>query len=245
MKKVKVLALVTAVIASILVYNFLNSLSEKTSVEIVKAGVLTAAVNISPNTPITEEMLEVIELPLEAIHSEATANEAAAIGKFSKYEITAGEQILSSKLISPEGGMGDGTLAYSIKKGMRAITIGVGNLTGLSGMIKTSNKVDIIAQLDRIEKDEKGQDKTVSYTTMIAENISVLSVDDALSLEGKEINPETGLSYSSVTLQVTSAQAMELSMAEYTGQLRLIMRSPLDDAILSPPTIKIDDVIFN
>lgn len=243
MKKVKVLAFVTAVIAAILIYNFLNSLSEEVSVEVVKAEVLTASVNISPHTTITEDMIKIIELPLEAIHSEAVSNEVAAIGKFSKYEITAGEQILSSKLISPEGGSGDGTLAYSIKKGMRAITIGVGNITGLSGMIMPSNSVDIIAQLDRLEKNELGEEKSVSYTVMLAENIKVLAVDDTLSLAGKDINPETGMSYTSVTLQVTAVQAMEISMAEYKGQLRLIMRSPLDDVLLSPPTIKFDDII--
>lgn len=245
MKKVKVLAFVTAVITAILLYNFLNSLSEEASVEIVKTGVLTAAVNITPNTPITNDMVKIIEIPVEAVHSDAVTNEVAAIGKFSKYEITAGEQILLSKLISPEGGTGDGTLAYSIKKGMRAITIGVGSLTGLSGMVKPTNTVDVIAQLDRIEKNEYGEDKTVSYTTMIAENIKVLAVDDTLTLEGKEVNPETGMSYSSVTLQVTVGQAMELSMAEYKGHLRLLLRSPLDEGIVSPPTIKFDHIIIN
>lgn len=244
MKKVKVLALVTAVIAAVLLYNFLNSLDEKASVEVIKTGVLTASVNIPPNTPITAEMVEMIEIPVEAAHAEAVVNEAAAVGKFSKYEITAGEQVLSTKLISPEGGGGDGTLAYEIKPGMRAISIGVGNLSGLVGMIKPKNTVDIIAQYQKPEKQPDGAEKVIDYTTMLAENITVLAVDDVLSQEGKALNPETGLYYTSVTLQVTSAQAMELNMAEYKGQLRLILRSPLDDGIVSPKTIKFDDIII-
>lgn len=244
MKKVKVLALVTAVIAAVLLYNFLNSLDEKASVEVIKTGVLTASVNIPPNTPITAEMVEMIEIPVEAAHAEAVVNEAAAVGKFSKYEITAGEQVLSTKLISPEGGGGDGTLAYEIKPGMRAISIGVGNLSGLVGMIKPKNTVDIIAQYQKPEKQPDGAEKVIDYTTMLAENITVLAVDDVLSQEGKALNPETGLYYTSVTLQVTSAQAMELNMAEYKGQLRLILRSPLDEGIVSPKTIKFDDIII-
>lgn len=245
MKKVKILALVTAVIAAVLLYNFLNTLDEKASVEVVKTGVLTASVNIPPNTPITADMVEISQLPVEAAHKEAVVNEVAAVGKFSKYEITAGEQVLSTKLISPEGGAGDGTLAYEIKPGMRAISIGVGNLSGLVGMIKPQNAVDVIAQFQRTEKQPDGVEKIIDYTTMIAENIKVLAVDEILSQEGKTINAETGLYYTSVTLEVTTQQAMELNMSEYKGQLRLLLRSPLDEGTIAPPTIKYDDIIIN
>lgn len=245
MKKIKLLALVAAVVAAVLLYKFLNTLDEKASVEVVKTGVLTAVVNIPPNTPITNDMLAIKQLPVEAVHAEAVVNEVAAIGKFSKYEILAGEQILYTKLISPEGGGGDGTLAYEIKPGMRAISIGVGNLSGLVGMIKPHNTVDIIAQFQKTEKQPDGEEKTIDYTTMIAENIKVLAVDDVISQEGKKINPETGTAYTSVTLQVTVYQAMELNMSEYKGQLRLILRSPLDEELVRPPSITFDDIIIN
>jgi pilus assembly protein CpaB len=245
MKKIKFLALVVAVIAAVLLYKFLNTLDEKANVEVVKTGVVMASVNIPPNTPITDDMLDIKQLPVEAAHAEAVVNEAAAIGKFSKYEIMAGEQVLYTKLISPEGGGGDGTLAYEIKPGMRAISIGVGNLSGLVGMIRPHNTVDIIAQFQKIEKQADGEEKILDYTTMIAENIKVLAVDDVISQEGKTKNPETGSAYTSVTLQVTVYEAMELSMAEYKGQLRLILRSPLDEDIIRPPSITFDDIIIN
>lgn len=246
MKKIKILAFVAAVIAAVLLYNFLNTLDKKaTVVEVKKTPVLTASVNIPANTPITDDMVDIIQLPVEAAHAEAVVNEAAALGKFSKYEITAGEQVLYTKLISPEGGGGDGTLAYEIKPGMRAISIGVGNLSGLVGMIKPHNTVDIIAQFQKPEKQPEGEDKIIDYTTMIAENIKVLAVDDVISQEGKKINTETGTAYTSVTLQVTVQQAMELNMSEYKGQLRLLLRSPLDEGIVNPPTIKFDDIIIN
>ena len=245
MKKIKFLALVVAVIAAVLLYKFLNTLDQKASVEVVKTGVVMASVNIPPNTPITDDMLDIKQLPVEAAHAEAVVNEAAAIGKFSKYEIMAGEQVLYTKLISPEGGGGDGTLAYEIKPGMRAISIGVGNLSGLVGMIRPHNTVDIIAQFQKSEKQTDGGEKIIDYTTMIAENIKVLAVDDVISQEGKTKNPETGTAYTSVTLQVTVYQAMELNMSEYKGQLRLILRSPLDEDIIRPPSITFDDIIIN
>lgn len=252
MKKVKVLALMTAVIAAVLLYNYLNMISERAAVaEVVKTGVLTASVNIPPNTTITADMVEITELPVEAVHKEAVVREAAAVGKFSKYEITAGEQVLSTKLISPDGGGGDGTLAYEIEPGMRAISVDVGNLSGLVGMLRPKNTVDILLQY-QLEKEEGAQTpereekEMEDYTAMIAENITILAVDDVLSQEGKAKNSETGISYTTITLQVTPRQAMDISMSEVKGKLRMILRSPLDKEMTGLTEIKsiiFDDVV--
>lgn len=252
MKKVKVLALVTAVIAAVLLYSYLNSLSEKATVEVVKTGVLTASVNIPPNVPITVDMVEISQMPVEAVHKEAVVNENAVIGKFSKYEITAGEQILSSKLISPEGGGGDGTLAYEIAPGMRAISVDVGNLSGLVGMLRPKNTVDILLQYQEEKEDPSAPNgeakKMEDFTAMIAENITILAVDDVLVQEGKAKDPETGVSYTTITLQVTPRQAMDISMSEVKGRLRMILRSPLDKemtGLTETKSIVFDDVVIN
>lgn len=244
MKKVKILALISAVITAVLLYNFLTTLSEPAQVEVIKSVVITASVNIQPNTLITQDMLKTTKFSVEAIHVDAIKETKLAIGKVSSSEIMAGEQILSSKLISAEGGNGNGTLAYEIKKGTRAITIGVGNLSGLAGMIKPKNTVDIIAQLQKTPAQPNGEEKAMDYTTMLAENITVLAVDNVLSQDGKSSN-EDGVAYTSITLQVTPKQAMKISLSEYKGQLRLILRSPLDDNITSLPSITFDDLIIN
>lgn len=244
MKKVKILALISAIIVAILLYNFLTSISKPTNVEITKVVVITASIDIAPNIIITEDMLKTIEFPFEAVHADAIDEKKFAIGKVSSSQILAGEQILSTKLISVEGDSGNGTLAYEIKKGSRAITIGVGNLSGLAGMIKPKNTVDVIAQFEKNDSQAVGDEKTKYYTTMLAENITVLAVDNVLSQDGKIPN-EDGVAYTSVTLQVTPIQAMEISLSEYKGQLRLILRSPLDDGITSLPSILYDDIIIN
>ncbi|HBC32330.1 MAG TPA: Flp pilus assembly protein CpaB [Clostridiales bacterium] len=249
MKKVKVLALVTAVIAAVLLYNYLNMLNERAAVvEVIKTGVLTASENIPPNTTITADMVELKELPVEAVHKEAMTNINAAVGKFSKYEITAGEQVLSTKLISPDGGGGDGTLAYEIAPGMRAISVDVGNLSGLVGMLRPKNTVDILLQYQEEKEDAaEGEEKEMEdFTAMIAENITILAVDDVLSQDGKPKNPETGVSYTTITLQVTPREAMDISMSEVKGNLRMILRSPLDKEMTGLPETKsiiFDDVV--
>jgi pilus assembly protein CpaB len=239
MKKVKILALLSAIIVAVLLFNFLNSMSKPTNVEISKTGVLVAAVDIAPNIPITAEMVTVKEMPDESVHSQSVKDINEVLGKVSSSDIITGEQILSTKLITP--GEGNGTLAYKVNAGMRAITIGVSNITGLSNMILPDNRVDIIGQY-AVEMDQpNGEKKTIDYTTMLLENVRVLAVDNKMTKQDKEASEEA---YVSLTLEVTPLQAMEVSMSEYKGSLRAIMRSPLDNGTTSLPALTIDKVIF-
>lgn len=239
MKKIKILAFLSAVITALLLYVFLSSLGQAEVVE--SAMVVTASVNIPVNTVITEEMVTLTELPVGAILNRSITEKKLVLGKVSKSEIFPGEQILNGKLISP-GDSSNGTLAYAIQPGNRAITISVGSTSGLSGMLKPQNKVDIISDFEY----ELSTGDRIFYTTMIVENVLILAVDSVLSQEGKSLNTnETASPYLTITLQVTPQQAMELSMSEYKGHLRAILRSPLDETKTNLPSITLDNVVVN
>lgn len=142
MKKVKLLALVSAVVLATLLYVFLSALRSPAETETVT--VLTAA-DIPANTSITANMLRQTELPKEAALPNAISASSEVIGTVSRTEIYQGEQILSSKLIAVGKGNNE-TLAYTIEPGMRAITIVVDATSGLSNMIVPGNRVDIIGE---------------------------------------------------------------------------------------------------
>ena len=237
MKKVKIIALVSAVATALLLFLFLSSLNQP--VEIAKTSVLTAAADIPANTLITAEMVKVSELPPEAVVSGAITDVKTIQGKISQEEIYSGEQILNANLISA-GESGSKTLAYAIKPGMRAITVPVDVTSGLANLITPGNHIDLIGEI-LTEKTVGGASQKKSYTLMILENITVLAVDDVLAQEGKvNRDPPT---YATITLQVTSEQAMKLSMAQFEGQLRAILRSPLDEKIITPKTLTLDDIL--
>lgn len=241
MKKVKIIALLSAIAVAVLLFNFLNSISKPTIIEIEKVGVITANQDIPPNTTITEDMIVVSQVPVEGVHVQSLKDKSEAIGKVSSSEIVAGELLLSSKLITPGEGVENGTLAYAIEPGMRAITIEVSNTTGLSNMIMPNNMVDVIGQYAIEELQPNGEMKTIDYTTMLLENVKVLAVDDNLTAQEKESSENA---YVSLTLQVTPVEAMHISMTEFRGELRAILRSPLDEGITSLPALTIDKVIF-
>ncbi|MEL7606908.1 MAG: Flp pilus assembly protein CpaB [Sedimentibacter saalensis] len=239
MKKVKIIALIAAVIFAVLLYNFLNKVSEPTIVEISKSGVIVATVDIAPNIPITQDMVKLVEMPDESIHQQSVKEINEVLGKIATSEIINGEQVLSTKLIVP--GEGNGTLAYKIEPGMRAITVSVSNITGLSNMIIPDNKVDIIGQYEVEVDTPSDEEKTIDYTTMLLENVKVLAVDNIMTEQEKN---DSDVAYVSLTLEVTPLQAMEVSMSEYKGAIRAVLRSPLDEGITSLPALTVDKVIF-
>ncbi|MBR0600010.1 Flp pilus assembly protein CpaB [Sinanaerobacter chloroacetimidivorans] len=236
MKKVKVFALLSAVVTALLIFFFLNSLSSMNDDE--KMKVMTAAMDIPPNVTITEDMITAAELPLTAVISGVMTEPDQVIGKVAKSDILAGEQILGGKLISVADNT-NGTLAYALEPGMRAITIAVDVTTGLSGMLKPQDRIDLIGEFE-YQSAGKPLD---SYSNLLAENIKILAVDNVLSAQGKA-NGE-GSAYVTITLEVTPKQAMEISLAVYKGQLRAVLRSPLDEETTGLPNITLDNIMAN
>lgn len=239
MKKVRILALILAIITGVLLYRYLDSVSEPVVVEVIKSNVVVAVADIPANIPITAEMIKLTKLPEESVHNLAVKDINEVIGKVSSSVIIQGEQVLSSKLITP--GVGNGTLAYKIEEGMRAITVAVSNTTGLSNMIIPENRVDIIGLYSVEVEQPDGETKKIDYSTMLLENVRVLAVDDKMTEQDKAASEEA---YVTLTLEVTPLEAMEVSMTEYKSSLRAILRSPLDEGTTSLPALTVDKVIF-
>ena len=242
MKKIRILALVSAVATALLLFVVLNSLNRPAEIE--RIVVLIAASDIPANTPISAGMINIVELPQEAVITGAITDKAQVIGKISKAQIFAGEQLLSGKLLTAGEG-GSKTLAYAIEPGMRAITIAVDETSGLAYMITPGNHVDIIGEFlktpaSTTSEGTNGAGK-ISYTTVVLENVTVLAVDNVLSENGK-VNSDKP-AYTTLTLQVSPKQAMELSEAQFEGELRAILRSPVDVEITNQKSITLDDII--
>ncbi len=229
MKRVKLIAVLAALVTALLLFLYLNSFSGGSS-EVSEVSVVIAAVNIPEDTRITQEMLTTKEIPASVKIADAATSSSSVVGKMAIEKIYAGEQILNQKLISA-GEETNNTLAYSIQPGMRAISLGVSETTGLAGMIKPQDHVDIIADFE-----EPAEGMPGVYTTMVVENVTVLAVDSTMLKSGK--TDAKGAYYTTITLQVTPQDAMKLSTTEYMGHLRAILRSPLDTKKTMLPTIK-------
>lgn len=225
MKKVKILALVTAVLTAFLLFMFLSSTNNNS--DVVKTDVLVATQDISAGTEITDAMIKLSKLPSEAITASAISDSSLVVGKVAASKIYAGEQILGAKLVTA-GDATETTLSYAVKPGMRAITIAVDGVSGLAYMLKPGNHVDIIAQYSLKSSNQ-------SKAELIVQDVTVLAVDATMSEQSgtKDVNA----AYSTITLQTTPAQALKISFYEFAGQLCPVLRSPVDDQTTNLPSI--------
>lgn len=230
MKKVKILALLSAIVTALLLFVFLSSVVKFGGED--KTQVITAAQNITANTIITEEMLESKDIPTDAVLPGAITKMSDVVGKTIQSDIYVGEQFISAKLIAPGEG-GNGALSYAIEPGMRAITIAVDATSGIAGMIRPSDRVDLIGEFD-IEGEVSSD--------LVQENLKVLAVDSVQDQAGKPGDGTTP-GYTTITMEVTPAQAMQISLASYSGTLRAVLRSPLDNEKKNPKSITISNVI--
>lgn len=231
MRKLKVVAILAAVVAGVALYSFLNLLSKPA--EVPKTTVVVAAQDIAANTTVTEAMLTYSKLPTEAVLPNAEADLQQVVGKVLKSDVLAGEQIVSQRLVQVGESTPSGTLAYLIDPGMRAITISVDLTSGVSDMIKPGNHVDLIAQYVLTKTDATGKLVQEQAAKLLVQNVKVLAVDNVMDKTGKASDQ----SYSSITLSVTPDQAVELSYVEQTGTLRAILRSPLDTKTASSGSV--------
>lgn len=251
MKKVRILAIVAAVVTAVLVYIFLSDINE--TIEVDTTSVVVAKHSITEDIVITEDMLTVAVLPSEAVHADAAHSINEVLNKTSSGEIVKNEQIITTKLIEP--GVSYDSLAYAIEDGQRAITVRVDEVSGVAGLLKPQDFVDVLFTItvDMIPEqssrqsggeldDQSVEDNVVireTYSLELMQNIKVLAVGDTLEEHGAQED----VAYTTVTLSVTPEQAVKLNLAEASGEIRLILRSPLNTEISETNLMTVDDLL--
>lgn len=237
MKRVKLVALIAGVIAALGVYFFLKEIGKPQ--EIPRTAVVVAVVDIAENTRITENMVELREVADESLQPNHLLELKSAVGLVSSGEIFAGEQVITDRLVRT-GELDEeyNTLAYVVENGMRAITVSVNTVSGLENMLKPGNRVDLILlytyeeeaddPADTSSSEEPEEEKAdeeprqIRAARLLVQNKKLLAVGDEMSKQG-------AAEYVTITLETTPEEALLISYAEFTGSLRAILRSPLDN----------------
>ena len=230
MKKLKLAALFAAVIFGLGLYQFLEE--NKKPQEVPHTTVVVAAVDIPENTRITEEMVTLRPISDDSLLDHYMLDTDSVVGMIMTSDVYAGEQIIRDRLVRVgETDSDRTTLAYAVKPGMRAITIIVEQDTGLENFLKPGNRVDIVANYNheatRPFLNQESQLEWVQIPTsqLLVQNVSILAVSTAMGKNGAE-------AYATVTLEVTPKEALNISAADWWADLRLLLRSPLDDEII-------------
>lgn len=232
MKRIYIIAIVSAVLAGITLFNFLNMVKKEAKVHF--DTVIVTATDVEANTIITADMLTTKQVPTEGIHGQAVREANDAIGKIATEKLYRDEQILLPRL-KKMGEKTGGMLSYTIPNNMRAITVAVDEISGIAGFIKPGDRVDILGVLT-----VQNGDKSEQTSTMFLQNIEVLAIGKTLNAsanttdekdKGENSGDNASSSYASVTLLTTPEDAVRLNLLTATGAMRIILRGPTDEEI--------------
>lgn len=217
MKKVKLLALIFAVLTAIAVYFFLNQINkvepEKT------ADVVVAVKAIGLRSTIDDGMIEVKKVPAATVHPLSATKKEQVMGLISDSRFEAGEQILTSKLI--KSGQKTGRLSYVIPAGKRAMTVQVDNITGIAGFVQPGDFVDLLVTI-MVPHNDGNTVKDKATSVLLRQNLEVLAVGVKMTDGGSQLNS----TYDSVTLAVSPNDMVDINLAATQGKIRLVLRSP-------------------
>ena len=235
-----VLALGTAVIAAVLVRQFLASQTvppaATSTTQTGTQNVLVAAHDIVPGAVLTAEDIRWEPWPDTLIDERFVVqppqveNQPAAgpdpqqdfLDRIARRSIMAGEPMTHEMVIK----QGDSSVtAANLAPGFRAITINVSPAQGVAGLILPNDRVDVIMNV--AVRDLTGlegwKDVVLRYSSeTIMHDVRVVAINQKLSHDPKEGVAEPG---NLVTLEIKPEQAERLLVSQQLGTLSLTLRS--------------------
>jgi pilus assembly protein CpaB len=164
-------------------------------------------------TKLTEHDVKVVAWPAGSMVPGAVAAAADVVNLGLIVGVLENEPITTSKLASRETGSG---LPPAIPPGMRAISIKVDDVIGVSGFVSPGSHVDLVVTIRR-EDD--------SMTRTVASNVQVLTAGTRRDQTQSQTDAK---GTSVVTLMVSPEDAERIALAQSEGQIMLVLRNPLD-----------------
>lgn len=193
----------------------------KTSNPANSTQVVVANRPITAGIAISADDVKLIDIAKEALPLGAAHKVELLFGRISKVNIAPGEIILDRMLNLPGA---TGGLAYSITPGMRAISMGVNEISDVAGFVLPGNYVDVLLTA----KDDSGR----PTSKILLNRVLVLAIaQDRLAQD--EAKPKLA---SSVTLEVTPSQANQLDEGRSLGTLSLTLRNQSESNAAVVPT---------
>ena len=189
--------------------------------------VMVAAKDLPPEAPIQVEDLAAAQIPERFVQPYAVQAPDQLIGQVPIAPIAQGEQVLLNKIRQAEEGRRGNTLSDILPKGTRAVTIATDTLSGVGGLVRPGDAVDV---LWTVRLPQIGEQQSQIVTLVLFQGVPVLAIGVQLATQ-RPRSPEEEAAMAAqggantVTLALTPQEASILLFAREQGQLQLSLRS--------------------
>ncbi|GEM_PF-3122742 len=264
MKRIKLVAIIAALIAGVGIYQLLKDISKPQ--EVPRTQVVVALVDIPKNKVVTADMVALTPVATEALLPNVIKDPESIIGKVLSSAVYTGEQITINRIVQEEQ---TDNLSYRVTPGKRAISLAVSQVSGVAYMVKPEDHVDIVMTYNVEEEVEtkKAEDSakrdadagdseddeaaegasnragSEEEETGEPETVTVTYtrylIQDVRILAVDAVMSESGLSeFTTVTLELDPEDVLKIINADLQCSLRLALRNGRDTEIQE--TIDVD-----
>jgi len=176
--------------------------------------VLVASQPIAVGTRIDPTQVKSVRWPADIQPDGAVRDATSITGRIARTTIDKNQPIVASQLVDE----GTGLLPLLITEGMRAISVKVDDVTGVSGFITPNSRVDVLVS------GNDGSEGAEQKSKVVLQNVKVLATGK--SIEQKDNKP---VEVPTVTLLVTPQDAERLTLAAHQEPVRLALRNYRDE----------------
>lgn len=205
-------ALVMASMAAAGVYLYLKGMPVAEAQAPETTPVVVASKDLTFGTTLKEEHLRVVEFPKASVPVGSYTSIDSVLDQTTKVFVVDGEPILTSKLSSIGGG-----LSVRIPSDMRAMSVKVNEVTGVSGFVLPGDRVDALVTIDNAAGTQNAVTKT------ICQDLEVLA--SGVKTETKN---NQNVTVQTVTILVDPDGAEKMALAVDQGSVHLVLRNPVD-----------------
>jgi pilus assembly protein CpaB len=174
---------------------------------VVTTADLTYGMKLAP------EMLRVVRYPKDAVPAGAFSSVDSVAGQTTKVFLGAREPVTATKLSSRGGG-----LSMLVRPAMRAASVQVNQVSGVSGFVLPGDRVDVLVTVE-----PRGGDRDETVTRTILQNVEVLAAGQKTEQESNK-----PITVQAVTLLVDPRGAEQIALAMHQGEISLALRNPED-----------------
>lgn len=214
-----IIGIFLGLVAILMIKNYIDQ--QQAELERLKAEgelveVVIARTDIPRETTISKDMVTTVNVNKNSLQPGDLTFVDSVIGQFAEVDILKGQHI-NSNMVRSLGSIS--FLSQGVPRGMRAITIPVDKLTAIEGLIKPQDNVDIVGTFAV----PTGQGaKTTPVVVTVFQNVKILATN-------KNISPyRISQSIDTVTIALKPEDVKLLTYILSTGQIRLVLRGPLD-----------------
>lgn len=179
--------------------------------------VIAAAQDLPAGTRLKKSDIKRISIPEKDAPKLAASIDASVIDRVLLHPLSAGETIVSTKLVASGGADG---ISAMIQPGMRAVAVPIKDDSSAGGLIQPRSRVDVLFTRTGTMRE--------ALTSIIVQDVVVLSIGRVTDASDPKMAQQQSQQNRAATLMVTPEQAAKLELAKNQGKVSLVLRNPLD-----------------